>query len=62
MPKFNTTIFVNGCFWHGNSDKIGRTYPKNNAPFWENKLDKNKKRDKRNIADLKKLGWKVLVM
>tara|TARA_R100000734_G_scaffold12493_1_gene9245 strand:- start:7087 stop:7506 length:420 start_codon:yes stop_codon:yes gene_type:complete len=59
MPKYNTCIFVNGCFWHKHNCKRGRKVPKTNTEFWLNKFTANRKRDARNRRDLRKLGWEV---
>ena len=62
LPKFNTIIFVHGCFWHYHADcKEGRI-PDTNSIFWKNKLLKNVERDQRHIEDCKKLGWKVMTV
>lgn len=36
--------------------------PKTRQDFWQAKLESNVKRDRRNQRDLKKAGWKVLVV
>jgi len=36
--------------------------PSTRKKFWQKKLNGNIERDKRNIAKLKKLGWKILVV
>jgi DNA mismatch endonuclease (patch repair protein) len=51
-------IFVDGCFWHGCPKHA--TFPRNNAKFWQRKLDANKARDKFVTRTLKKSGWYVL--
>lgn len=51
-------IFVDGCFWHG----CPRCYrhPKQNRPYWNEKLIKNKRRDRRTSRRLKLSGWEVV--
>lgn len=63
LPKFETVVFVHGCFWHGH-DKCskGTLRPKRNVEFWHNKIIYNKKRDQTNCSKLKKLGWKVFII
>jgi len=62
LPKFNTSIFVNGCFWHRHKDcKLAYT-PKSNVNFWNKKFDENIKRDKSNYLLLKNDGWNVIVI
>lgn len=55
-------IFVHGCFWHGHKGCRRSERPETNRPFWDMKIDGNIARDSRNLRDLKKEGWKVLVI
>ncbi len=57
-------VFVHGCFWHqhGAAKCPDGRMPKSNKPYWAAKLRKNVERDKRNLAALRKLRWKVLVI
>lgn len=55
-------IFVHGCFWHGHKGCRRSERPETNRPFWDKKIDGNIARDSRNLRDLKKEGWKVLVI
>ena len=59
LPKYNTVIFVNGCFWHKHDCKWFK-WPKSNADFWRDKITKNVERDARNNELLEKNGWQVL--
>lgn len=61
LSKYQTVIFVHGCFWHGHSNCKKAALPKTNQLFWKRKLLANKDRDKRVISILKKSGWKVFV-
>lgn len=62
LPKYNTVILVNGCFWHGHENCKKSSLPKSNISFWKDKIERNKERDFKNISDLKSLGWKVHVI
>ncbi len=62
FPKYNTVIFVHGCFWHGHHCKRGKRVPKTNVAYWTGKIARNKARDKENAAALKKLGWRVITL
>lgn len=62
LPKFMIVVFVHGCFWHGHHCRKGRQRPASNTKFWNKKLDGNLSRDKRNIAALRKSGWRVVVI
>ena len=55
-------IFVHGCFWHGHRGCRRSGRPETNRPFWDKKIDGNIARDCRNLRDLKKEDWKVLVI
>jgi DNA mismatch endonuclease (patch repair protein) len=54
-------VFVHGCFWHQHTCREGHT-PASNTAYWEPKLARNTKRDRSNLADLKLLGWEVMVI
>ena len=62
LPKYETVIFVNGCFWHGQKGCKYFVWPENNADFWREKISSNLERDRRNIDALKEQGWRVLVV
>ena len=62
LTKYKTVIFVHGCFWHGHKHCKAAKLPATNKIFWKQKINSNKKRDKKNIASLNKLGWKVLII
>src|SRR5262249_41834725 len=55
-------IFVHGCFWHRHRECRFSTAPKSNVAFWKTKLEKNAARDQAAIANLIKMGWRVLVV
>ena len=55
-------IFVHGCYWHMHACAWGRVTPKTNASFWRAKRMSNVKRDRRNLRELRRLGWHVLVV
>lgn len=57
-PRLKVTVFVDGCFWHG----CPRCYqaPKHNAAFWREKVEGNRRRDRRVRWLLRAGGWTVL--
>ncbi|WP_189420384.1 very short patch repair endonuclease [Cellvibrio zantedeschiae] len=61
FPKFNSVIFVNGCFWHVHNCHLFK-WPSSRPEFWKEKINSNKIRDEVNLEKLTKLGWKVLVI
>jgi DNA mismatch endonuclease, patch repair protein len=64
FPSLRKAIFVHGCFWHNHSRpgcKIARL-PKSNSEYWLDKLQRNVARDVLRRAELRKAGWKTLVI
>ncbi|MGG5210790.1 very short patch repair endonuclease [Chryseobacterium sp. MIQD13] len=62
LKKYNTVIFVNGCFWHGHQNCRYYVIPKTRTEFWTDKINGNKKRDKKNTELLLQKGWKVITV
>lgn len=56
-PGRKLAVFVDGCFWHGCNCKY---LPRTNTEFWRNKIEANKRRDRRVTASLRRDGWTVL--
>lgn len=61
LPKFRTVVLIHGCFWHGHSCNRGKL-PEANHEFWREKISKNMERDSRDIFELKRKGWKVIIV
>lgn len=62
VPKYRTVIFVNGCFWHGHEGCKYFVWPKSNAEFWRKKIKTNISRDQRKEAQLRDMGWNVMIV
>ena len=62
LPKYNTIIFINGCFWHRHKGCKYAYKPKTRVDFWKKKLNRNIKRQGEVIKELRDLEWKVLVI
>ena len=60
LKKWKCAIFVNGCFWRGHQGCF--ILPKTNTEFWENKIQRNINRDRKNIIELESMGWRTLVV
>lgn len=41
LPKYQTVIFVNGCFWHQPQNCREAIIPASNINYWEKKLNRN---------------------
>ena len=61
-PSLRKVILVNGCFWHRHAGCDRATTPTRNRWFWTEKFEANKRRDRRRTAELRKLGYQVLVV
>ncbi len=55
-------IFVHGCFWHAHLGCPNNRIPKSHTEFWDSKISNNRRRDLRNISQLRRLGWGVQVI
>lgn len=62
FPKLKKVVFVHGCYWHGHSNCKYFSEPKTRTEWWLKKIKGNIDRDKRNIADMEKLGWHSIVV
>jgi DNA mismatch endonuclease, patch repair protein len=58
FPKARVAVFIDGCFWHG--CPLHGVRPKSNREFWNQKLRKNRVRDRKVSRALKSDGWRVL--
>ena len=62
LPRFETVIFVHGCFWHRHPGCPKASMPKTNIDFWKAKFEANVARDQRKTEELVSSGWKVMVV
>ena len=62
IPDPPTALFVHGCFWHRHHGCKATSTPKANAAFWAEKFEQNQMRDRRKAAQLRRLGYSVLVI
>lgn len=62
LRKYNTAIFVHGCFWHHHQDCKYAYTPKTRVDFWQKKFDDNVRRDAVVREELKKRGIKCLIV
>ena len=58
LPRKKIAIFIDGDFWHGyRFSKMKDRLPKK---YWQQKIENNIKRDRKNRTKLRREGWKVL--
>lgn len=62
FPARNAVIFMHGCFWHRHANCRRARMPKTRIAFWTEKLEGNRRRDRRNHRKLRVMGWRVLVV
>jgi DNA mismatch endonuclease (patch repair protein) len=62
LPKYKTAIFVHGCFWHRHKGCKYAYTPKSRVEFWRGKFQGTVERDLKAKKQLKKLGWKFLII
>ena len=61
LPRYETVIFVHGCFWHGHTCPRGKR-PSTREEFWNEKIEGNMRRDRRAQRRLRTEGWHVLII
>jgi DNA mismatch endonuclease (patch repair protein) len=62
FPRLKKVIFVHGCFWHGHHCSRGARVPVHNRAYWVEKIERNRKRDRKAAGHLRKLGWERKVV
>jgi DNA mismatch endonuclease, patch repair protein len=62
VPGMKLAVFVHGCFWHRHSGCKACTTPKRNRAFWLDKFRENVARDQRKIGQLRRLGYRVMIV
>lgn len=62
LPKYKTVVDVRGCYWHRHKGCKKTTTPLTNVEFWQKKFTENIARDQRTEAELRRLGWRVIVI
>jgi len=61
LPCWNAAIFIHGCFWHVHECRTFR-WPETREVFWRKKLQRNKERDTTQLAKLKELDIRTLIV
>lgn len=55
-------VFVHGCFWHRHKKCARATTPRSNIRYWRAKFSANEERDRQKLSELRKLGWRAIVL
>lgn len=62
LRKYNTAIFINGCFWHRHEGCKYAYTPKSRVEFWAEKFAANVKRDQVVREELAHQGIRCLIV
>lgn len=62
LAKYNTALFVHGCFWHRHAGCKYAYMPKSRIEFWETKFRKNIERDAVVREQLAEKGIRILII
>ena len=62
LKKHRKAVFIHGCFWHGHKRCRRSKRPTTHRHFWNKKLSKNIERDDKQQKELRKLGWRYLIV
>jgi len=62
LPAYGAVVLVHGCFWHGHPDCPDFRLPASREEYWGPKIARNRERDHANQAELRRLGWRVVVV
>ena len=62
LVRHRKIIDVHGCFFHMHKCRYGSVVPATNAKFWRMKRQSNVERDRRNLAALRRHGWRVMIV
>ncbi|MFC7308456.1 very short patch repair endonuclease [Streptomyces monticola] len=60
LPRYGVAVFVDGCFWHGCPVHGPKVFRGPNAALWQQKIETNKERDRRNTEAAEAAGWAVV--
>jgi DNA mismatch endonuclease (patch repair protein) len=55
-------IFVHGCFWHRHPGCKFAYVPKTRLAFWSEKFRDNLERDRKQVTQLKGMGWRLMIV
>ena len=62
FPGRRTILFVHGCFWHRHPGCRKTSVPSTRSDYWAEKFLLNTERDIRVASELRKLGWRVVII
>ena len=61
FPKHSAIIFIHGCFWHHHGCHLSEL-PQTRREWWQEKLEGNRRRDRKVHRQLRHIGWRVMTI
>jgi len=61
FPRHGAIVMVHGCFWHGHDCPYFKL-PATRRHFWQDKIEGNRRRDRKAASALIHQGWRVLTV
>jgi DNA mismatch endonuclease, patch repair protein len=55
FARARVAVFLDSCFWHGCPEHA--SWPKANARWWREKIERNRQRDRDTDSQLRAAGW-----
>ena len=62
LAKYNTVVFVDGCFWHAHEGCKKFIIPKSRTDYWQKRIGRNVANDHIYRTHLAARGWRVLTV
>ena len=62
LKRYGVAVFVHGCFWHRHPGCKFAYTPKSHVEVWEAKFRRNVERDREVEVQLRRAGWRCLVI
>lgn len=62
FSRYNTALFIHGCFWHRHSGCKFAYTPKSRTEFWISKFQKNTERDSFVMQQLEQQNVRIIVI
>lgn len=62
LPRYRVAVEVRGCFWHRHEGCRLASEPKSHRAFWNEKFERNVRRDALNEVKIRAMGVRLLVV
>ncbi|MBZ9725554.1 very short patch repair endonuclease [Mesorhizobium sp. CO1-1-11] len=62
FPQWQAVVQMHGCFWHGHENCVRFNPPTSAKKFWQDKIFRNRARDRECERLLNEKGWRVLTV